>query len=158
MSSQVFAGTGRRETRGRDPITPSPEAPRSALQEGASSYAQLWVSPWSVVLLLENSWFSNETAAEATLFHFWDGSRPASGADQVVCHWSVAVKLLAAIQREIRTLIEQVVTTEELARVKDATLKGLAFESDSTGKIVCRFMDYEYYGYLDYRGVWETVD
>jgi len=56
-------------------------------------------------------------------------------------------KILASIQREIRTLRDQGFAEDELTRVKEGTLKGLAFESDSTGKIVGRLMNYEYYGY-----------
>ncbi|HWW02195.1 MAG TPA: pitrilysin family protein [Candidatus Acidoferrum sp.] len=56
-------------------------------------------------------------------------------------------KILASIKTEIGTFIEGGVSDEELQRVKDATLKGFAFEFDSTGKIVERLMRYDYYGY-----------
>ena len=38
-------------------------------------------------------------------------------------------------------------TDDELTRAKDSILKGMAFDFDSTGKIVGRLMAYEYYGY-----------
>ncbi len=56
-------------------------------------------------------------------------------------------KILTSIKNEIGTFIAGGVTDEELQRVKDSTLKGFAFEFDSTGKIVERLMRYEYYGY-----------
>lgn len=56
-------------------------------------------------------------------------------------------KILTAIKTEVGALIEGGVSDEELQRVKEATLKGFAFEFDSTGKIVERLMRYEYYGY-----------
>ena len=56
-------------------------------------------------------------------------------------------KILTAIKAELGKLIDSGVSDEELQRVKDATLKGFAFEFDSTGKIVERLMRYEYYGY-----------
>jgi zinc protease len=39
------------------------------------------------------------------------------------------------------------VTDDELTRAKDSILKGMAFDFDSTGKIVNRLMAYEYYTY-----------
>ena len=56
-------------------------------------------------------------------------------------------KILASMKNEISSFIAGGVTDEELQRVKDSTLKGFAFEFDSTGKIVERLMRYEYYGY-----------
>jgi len=56
------------------------------------------------------------------------------------------VKIINAIKAEIQKLAEDV-TDDELARAKDAILKGFAFEFDSTGEIVRRLMTYEYFGY-----------
>jgi zinc protease len=57
------------------------------------------------------------------------------------------LKILNAIKNEIVKMTEAEVAEDELARVKDGTLKGFAFEFDSTGKIVRRLMRYEYYDY-----------
>jgi len=57
------------------------------------------------------------------------------------------VKIIDAIKREIEKLAEAGVTDEELNGAKDGILNGFAFEFDSTGKIVQRLMNYEYYGY-----------
>ena len=43
--------------------------------------------------------------------------------------------------------MESGVSEDELHRVKDATMKGFAFEFDAAGKIVRRLMRYEYYAY-----------
>ncbi len=55
-------------------------------------------------------------------------------------------KIINSIQTEIRKMSEDV-TADELARAKDAILKGVAFDFDSTAKIVRRMMTYEYFGY-----------
>jgi zinc protease len=57
------------------------------------------------------------------------------------------VKIVGALRREIERLVQGPITDDELARAKDSILKGVAFESDSTGKIVYRLMTYEYHGY-----------
>jgi predicted Zn-dependent peptidase len=56
------------------------------------------------------------------------------------------VKIVHSIRNEIQKMSEEV-TDDELARAKDAILKGFAFEFDSTGKIVRRLMTYDYFGY-----------
>lgn len=60
---------------------------------------------------------------------------------------TTTVQMIAAMKREIARMSEGEVTDEELARAKDAILKGSAFDNDSTGKIVGRLMTYEYFGY-----------
>ncbi|HOK46097.1 MAG TPA: pitrilysin family protein, partial [Bryobacteraceae bacterium] len=74
----------------------------------------------------------------------WDrpGYFVASGATKS----ETTVKIINAIKAEIQKLAEDV-TDDELARAKDAILKGFAFEFDSTGEIVRRLMTYEYFGY-----------
>ncbi len=57
------------------------------------------------------------------------------------------VKIIKAIRHELDRLATVPVTDDELARAKDSILKGMAFEFDSTGKIVGRLMTYEYYAY-----------
>jgi zinc protease len=57
------------------------------------------------------------------------------------------VKIYHSIRHELERLAEGGATSDELARSKDGILKGLAFEVDSTGKIVNRLMTYEYFGY-----------
>jgi len=56
-------------------------------------------------------------------------------------------KFVRAIQHEIGRMAGDRGTDAELARGKDNILKGIAFDFDSTGKIVTRLMNYEYYGY-----------
>jgi zinc protease len=56
-------------------------------------------------------------------------------------------KFVRAIRRELERIAEASVTDTELSRGKDTILKGMAFEFDSTGKIIGRLMVYEYYGY-----------
>ncbi len=57
------------------------------------------------------------------------------------------VKIIKAIRHEVDRLATDPVTGDELARAKDSILKGMAFDFDSTGKVVGRLMLYEYYGY-----------
>ena len=57
------------------------------------------------------------------------------------------VKIIKAIRHEIDRLATDPVTDGELARAKDSILKGMAFDFDSTGKILGRLMTYEFYGY-----------
>ena len=52
--------------KGRDPITPSFEAPRSAHQESASSHAQGWAQALRLGLLMKIRGFRTRPAAEAT--------------------------------------------------------------------------------------------
>jgi zinc protease len=75
----------------------------------------------------------------------WDhpGAFIASGSTKA----GTTVKMLNAMKHEIQRLTEAEVTDEELSRAKDGVLKGFAFEFDSTGKVVQRMMNYEYYGY-----------
>jgi zinc protease len=75
----------------------------------------------------------------------WDrpGEFIASGSTKA----GTTVKMLNAMKHEIQRLTEEEVTEEELSRAKDGVLKGFAFEFDSTGKVVQRMMNYEFYGY-----------
>jgi zinc protease len=57
------------------------------------------------------------------------------------------VKIVGAIRHEMDRLAQEPVTDNELTRAKDSILKGMAFDFDSTGKIVNRLMAYEYYTY-----------
>jgi predicted Zn-dependent peptidase len=57
------------------------------------------------------------------------------------------VKMTNAITQEIKRIRESEPSDDDLARAKDAILKGFAFEFDSTGKILQRLMVYDYYSY-----------
>ncbi len=57
------------------------------------------------------------------------------------------VKALNVIKEEIHKMGETPVSDAELQQAKDAVLKGIAFDNDSTGKIVTRLIQYEYFGY-----------
>jgi zinc protease len=57
------------------------------------------------------------------------------------------VKIYKSIRHELDTIASGGVTAAELQRAKDGLLKSSAFDFDSTGKIVGRLMEYEYYGY-----------
>ncbi len=75
----------------------------------------------------------------------WDqpGTFSAAGSSKP----ETTIKIYNSIRHEIERLAEGGVTADELTRAKDGILKGMAFESDSTNKIVRRMMSYEYYGY-----------
>ncbi len=74
----------------------------------------------------------------------WDrpGIFVASGATKS----ETTARIIDSIKTEIQKMSEAV-TDDELARAKDAILKGFAFDFDSTSKIVRRMMTYEYFGY-----------
>jgi zinc protease len=57
------------------------------------------------------------------------------------------LKIYGAIRDQIERLAAGGATPDELARAKDGILKGMAFDFDSTAKILGRLMNYEYYGY-----------
>jgi len=57
------------------------------------------------------------------------------------------VQMLTSIRHEIQLLAASGANDDEVARAKDAILKGFAFEFDSKSKVVERIMAYEYYGY-----------
>ncbi len=57
------------------------------------------------------------------------------------------VKALNVIKEEIHKIGESEVTDAELQQAKDSILNGIAFDFDSTGKIVTRLLQYEYFGY-----------
>lgn len=75
----------------------------------------------------------------------WD--RPGTFMAQGSTKTESTAQILTSIRTEIAKVIEGGITDAELSRVKEATAKKLAFEFDSTGKIVQRLMQYEYYGY-----------
>lgn len=57
------------------------------------------------------------------------------------------IKALNIIKEEIHKMGETPVTDAELQQAKDSVLKGIAFDNDSTGKIITRLINYEYFGY-----------
>ncbi len=57
------------------------------------------------------------------------------------------VKALNVIKEEIHKISESEVTDAEIQQAKDSILNGIAFDFDSTGKIVNRLLQYEYFGY-----------
>jgi zinc protease len=57
------------------------------------------------------------------------------------------VKIVGAMRHEMDRLAQELVADDELTRARDSILKGMAFDFDSTGKIVSRLMAYEYYAY-----------
>jgi predicted Zn-dependent peptidase len=57
------------------------------------------------------------------------------------------LKIYHSMREQLERLVASGVTADELARAKDGILKGMAFDFDSTGKILTRMMNYEYYGY-----------
>lgn len=75
----------------------------------------------------------------------WDrpGSFTAGGSSKP----ETTIKIYNSIRHEVQSIAETGVTDDELARAKDGILKSSAFDFDSTGKIVSRLMNYEYYGY-----------
>ncbi len=75
----------------------------------------------------------------------WDrpGTFTAAGSSKP----ETTIKIYRSMLHEIERIADGGVTDDELARAKDGILKGIAFDFDSTGKIVGRMMTYEYYGY-----------
>ncbi|MDI6447591.1 M16 family metallopeptidase [Anaerobaca lacustris] len=57
------------------------------------------------------------------------------------------VHAIEAIVEEVRRIVAEPVTDEELELAKDSYLNSFIFHFDSTDKIVRRLMTYEYYGY-----------
>jgi zinc protease len=57
------------------------------------------------------------------------------------------VRALNVIKEEIHKIGESEVTDGEIQQAKDSILNGIAFDFDSTGKIVTRLLQYEYFGY-----------
>ncbi len=57
------------------------------------------------------------------------------------------LKIYHAIREQLERLAAGGATADEIARAKDGILKGMAFDFDSTAKILTRMMNYEYYGY-----------
>ncbi len=57
------------------------------------------------------------------------------------------LKIYRSIREQLERLAGSGATADELARAKDGILKGMAFDFDSTAKILTRMMNYEYYGY-----------
>jgi zinc protease len=58
------------------------------------------------------------------------------------------LKIYQSMLLEVERMAQGGATADELARAKDGILKGMAFDNDSTAKILTRLMNYEYYGYL----------
>jgi zinc protease len=91
----------------------------------------------------------SEQALAYAVWSSWDGvfdypgTFTASGGTKS----ETTVKLVHAIQHEIERMALEPVTDAELVRGKDSILKGMAFEFDSTGKILGRLLTYEYYAY-----------
>jgi zinc protease len=56
-------------------------------------------------------------------------------------------KIYRSIREQVEKLAANGATADEIARAKDGILKGMAFDFDSTAKILTRMMNYEYYGY-----------
>ena len=83
------------------------------------------------------------------VFSSWDAGwdRPGTFSAAGSTKPETTIKIYNSIRHEIEDLAEGGVTDDELSRAKDGILKGMAFESDSTNKIVRRMMSYEYYGY-----------
>ncbi len=57
------------------------------------------------------------------------------------------LKIYGSIQEQLQKLAANGAAPDELARAKDGILKGMAFDFDSTQKILTRMMNLEYYGY-----------
>jgi zinc protease len=91
----------------------------------------------------------SEQALAYMVWSSWNGEFEFPGVFSAVgaTKSQTTVKIIRAIRQEIDRLAQGPVTDDELARAKDSILKGMAFEFDSTGKILQRLVTYEYYGY-----------
>jgi len=57
------------------------------------------------------------------------------------------LKIYHSMREQLEKLVQGGATEDEISRAKDNILKGMAFDYDSTMKILTRLMNYEYYGY-----------
>jgi zinc protease len=91
----------------------------------------------------------SEQALAYAVWSFWNADFEFPGAFAAFggTKSETTVKIIGAIRHEIDRLAQGPVTDDELTRAKDSILKGIAFDFDSTGKIVNRLMMYEYYAY-----------
>lgn len=83
------------------------------------------------------------------VFAVWNAGFDHPGAFFVRCDTKSesTVKATQAVIQEIRRITQEPVSAEELRVAKEAILNSFVFNFDSTGEIVRRLMNYEYYGY-----------
>lgn len=83
------------------------------------------------------------------VFGDWDAEFDHPGTFFVFCNTKseTTYKAIDVILKELRDITTTEVTAEELRVAKDAILNSFVFNFDSTGKIVRRMMEYEYFGY-----------
>jgi len=101
---------------------------------------------------LSSRLFSNVRSAQAlayAVFSDWNAGwdRPRTFTAAGSTKPGTTLKIYNSIRHEIERMAETGATADELARAKEGILKGFAFESDNTAKIVNRLVNYEYYGY-----------
>ncbi len=96
--------------------------------------------------------FSNVRSAQALAYAVfssdgagWDrpGTFLAGGSSKS----ETTLKLYHSMREQLEKLAQGGATAEEIARAKDNILKGMAFDYDSTTKILTRQINLEYYGY-----------
>lgn len=83
------------------------------------------------------------------VFGGWNAEYDHPGSFFVLCNTKseTTFKAIDAILKEIRNITTTEVTREELRVAKDGILNSFVFNFDTTGKIVRRLMEYEYFGY-----------
>jgi zinc protease len=96
--------------------------------------------------------FSNVRSAQGlayAVWSTWDAGWDRAGTFSVTASTKTetTAQILNSIKAEITRLIDSGITESELSRVKEATARKLAFDFDSTSKILQRLLTYEYYGY-----------
>lgn len=69
---------------------------------------------------------------------FYAGSMTRSGA---------TVKAVEAVEHEVRSMLNDPITDDELSQAKESFLNSFVFNFDSRGEIINRLLTYEYYGY-----------
>ncbi|HXN46462.1 MAG TPA: pitrilysin family protein [Bryobacteraceae bacterium] len=96
--------------------------------------------------------FSNVRSAQGLAYYVfsnagagWD--RPGTFAVGGSTKPETTLKIYRSMREQVEKLAASGATADEIARAKDGILKGMAFDFDSTQKILTRMMNYEYYGY-----------
>src|ERR1700690_604838 len=96
--------------------------------------------------------FSNVRSAQGLAYYGfsnagagWD--RPGTFAVGGSTKPETTLKIYRSMREQVEKLAASGATADEIARAKDGILKGMAFDFDSTQKILTRMMNYEYYGY-----------
>jgi predicted Zn-dependent peptidase len=96
--------------------------------------------------------FSNVRSAQGLAYAVFSGAnagwdRPGTFMVGGSTKPETTLKIYHSMREQLERLVQGGATEDEIARAKDNILKGMAFDYDSTVKILTRQMNLEYYGY-----------